>query len=320
MKIVIPGGSGHVGTVLARAFHPQHDVVVLSRTPTKAPWRVERWDGKNLGEWTKEVNGADVVINLAGRSVDCRYTALNRREIMESRVDSVHALGDAIIRATNPPSVWLQASTATIYAHTFDRGNDEATGVLGGDEPGAPEEWNFSIKVATAWEGAVDEFHLPSTRVVKMRSAMTMSPDRGSVFDTLSRLVRFGLGGTVGSGKQFVSWVHKEDFVRAVRFLIQRSDLSGVVNIASPNPLPYREFMKNLREAWGTRLGLPATEWMLEVGTFLLGTESELVLKSRRVIPGILAKSGFEFEYPEWKQAAKDLSEKWRLEHRRWEG
>jgi uncharacterized protein (TIGR01777 family) len=314
MKIVMPGGSGQVGTVLARAFHAGgHEVVILSRRASnKFDWRVAEWDAKNQGAWTAELEGADVVINLAGRIVNCRYNAENRREIMDSRVDSTRAVGEAITKAKNPPRVWLQSSTATIYAHRFDAPNDELTGIIGGTESSAPDTWNFSIEVAKNWEAAANSFVLPDTRLVLMRSAMTMSPDRGGIFDVMRALVSKGLGGTAADGRQYISWIHDQDFIRAVNWLIERAELSGAVNIASPNPLPNKEFMRLFREAWGTKIGLPANRLMLEVGAFLMRTETELILKSRRVVPVRLLESGFEFEFPEWKDAVQDLCERWR--------
>lgn len=313
MKIVIPGGSGQVGTMLARSFH-QHgnDVVILSRKAQQMPWRTVVWDAKTLGPWVAEIEGADVVINLAGRSVDCRYTPENRRQIMDSRVHSTYAIGQAIAQSTRPPRVWLQAATATIYAHRFDAPNDEATGIIGGNEPNAPSSWNFSISVAQAWEQSTNEANTPLTRKVLLRSAMTMSPDPGGIFSVLLRLVRFGLGGKIGDGKQFISWIHDQDFIHAINWLIEHEELDGPVNVASPNPLPYAGFMRELRKASGMPIGLPATEWMVEIGTRLLGTESELVLKSRRVVPGKLLDSGFQFQFPTWPEAADNLCQRWR--------
>jgi uncharacterized protein (TIGR01777 family) len=308
MKIVMPGGSGQVGTVLARAFaRDGHDVVVLSRRPSARPWRVATWDGATLGDWARELDGADVVINLTGRSVNCRYTAANRRDILESRVRSTRAVGEAIAQSRRPPRVWLQASTATIYAHRYDAANDERTGVIGGQEPDAPETWRFSIDVARAWEDTFRNAPVASTRKVLMRSAVTMSPDAGGPFDVLINLVQFGLGGTVGDGQQFVSWVHHEDVVRAVRWLIERDDIDGAINIAAPEPLPNAEFMRVLREAAGARLGVPVRGWMLDLGARLKRTETELVLKSRRVVPARLIDGGFHFRYPCWAGAARDL-------------
>jgi uncharacterized protein (TIGR01777 family) len=317
MKIAIPGGSGQVGTVLARAFHRVgHDVVVFSRYPDARPWRVVQWDALTYGPWTEEIDGCDVVINLTGRNVNCRYTAPNRREILESRVLSTRAVGQAIAQAARPPRVWLQASTATIYAHRYDGGHDEASGVLGGGEPDAPETWRFSIDVARAWEQAFDDAHVEGTRKVALRSAMTMSPDAGGIFDTLLGLVRRGLGGHAGDGRQFMSWMHHADFVRAIGWLIDREDIHGVVNLAAPNPLPNAEFMRVLREASGVRFGLPASRWMLAVGAVLLRTETELILKSRRVVPARLLEHGFTFEFPVWHDAARDLCREWRLRQR----
>ena len=311
MKIVIPGGSGQVGAILARAFvADHHDVVVLSRHPAQAPWRTIVWDAETLGDWAHELEGADAVINLAGRSVNCRYTPENRRLILDSRVKSTQVVGQAIAQASQPPRIWLQASTATIYAHRVDAPNDEATGILGGQEPGAPDTWRFSIDVAKAWERAANEARTPRTRKVLLRSAMTMSPDRGGIFDTLLRLARFGLGGSVAGGRQYVSWVHDQDFVRAIFWLLARHDFEGIVNVASPNPLPYAEFMRALREAWGMPIGLPATRWMVELGAWALGTETELVLKSRRVVPGRLLQAGFTFQYADWPAAAHDLCQR----------
>jgi len=313
MKIVIPGGSGQVGTILARSFHADgHDVVVLSRASRKFPWRTVAWDGESLGQWAQELEGVDAVINLAGRSVNCRYHAKNRRAIMESRVRSTTVLGRAISEAKRPPHVWLQASTATIYAHRFDAANDDEGGILGGNEPNAPDTWRFSIEVAKAWERAFDEASTPKTRKVAMRSAMTMSPDRGGIFAVLLGLVCRGLGGRVGDGRQFVSWIHEADFVRTVRWLIENEAISGPVNLAAPNPLPQAEFMRVLRHAWGVSIGLPTPKWLLEIGAFLIRTESELILKSRRVVPGRLVQHGFSFQFPTWPDAARDLCLRWR--------
>ncbi|MDB5311050.1 MAG: hypothetical protein JWO38_5252 [Gemmataceae bacterium] len=313
MKVVIPGGSGQVGAIVARHFHAGgHEVVVLSRSPASAAWRVVPWDAVTVGPWAAELDGADVVINLAGRSVNCRYTAANRRAILDSRVESTRAVGRAIVRAARPPRVWLQAGTATIYAHSLDAPNDEDTGAVGGSEPDAPDTWKFSIDVATAWERALAEAETPGTRKVSLRAAMTMSPGHGGVFDVLLRLVRWGLGGRAGDGRQYVSWVHDRDFVRAVSWLIDHADLAGPVNICAPNPLPNAEFMRALRGAWGVRFGLPAARWMLEPGTWALRTETELVLKSRRVVPGRLLRSGFAFDFPTWPEAAGDLCRRWR--------
>lgn len=260
-----------------------------------------------MGEWASAIDGADVVINLAGRSVNCRYNQKNLDEMMTSRTRSVDVIGRAILQSAHPPKIWLQSSTATIYKHRYDAANDEYTGILGGDEPGAPRTWNASIEIAKAWERATNEARTPDTRKVLMRSAMTMSPDSGSVFDVFSALARKGLGGRLGDGKQYVSWIHQDDFARAVSFLIEHEDLTGPVNICSPNPLPQEQFIRILREAWGVKFGFPAPAPLVELGTWAMKTESELVLKSRRVVPTRLLENGFEFKFPTWKDAVEDL-------------
>lgn len=302
-----------LGHILARAFaRDGHEIVILSRRSGPSPWRVVEWDGASISAWTREIDGADLVINLGGRSVNCRYTPKNREEIMTSRIASTRVLGQAIAAAARPPAVWLQSSTATIYAHRYDAPNDEATGIVGGLEPNAPAAWRFSIDVATAWERTFDQAETPRTRKVALRTAIVMSPARGGAFDVLLGLVRHGLGGTNGDGQQFVSWIHEDDFVRAVRWVAAQQNASGVVNLASPNPLPNAAFMRAIREAWGTRIGLPSPAWMLEIGAWFLRTETELVLKSRRVVPRRLIEAGFAFTWPDWPAAARDLVSRWR--------
>jgi uncharacterized protein len=308
LRIVILGGSGQVGTIVARHFQSQgHDVVVCARSASPAPWRIVPWDAATLNRWTAELENADLVLNLAGRNVNCRYTESNRREIKASRTRTTRLLGEAISQLNHPPKIWMNASTATIYRHALDRPMDEATGEIGGNEPDAPSTWRFSIDVATSWENEFFAAKTPATRKIALRSAMVMSPDRDGIFDTLLRLVRLGLGGASGSGRQFVSWIHDQDFLRSIQYLIDHDDLDGAINIASPHPLPNAEFMADLRKAWGTRIGLPATRWMLELGAVLLRTETELILKSRRVIPGRLLTQGFQFAFPTWNRAARDL-------------
>ena len=298
-----------MGTVLARAFHERGaEVVVLSRTENnERPWRTVKWDGETLGEWAAEFEGADTIINLAGQSVNCRYTPENRRVIIDSRVKSTRIVGQAIAETDHAPRVWLQASTATLYAHRYDAANDEASGIIGGSESNAPDTWRFSIDVVKKWERELNAAATPNTRKVLMRSAIVMTPDGGGPFDMLLRLVRFGLGGRFGDGKEFVSWIHDRDFVRAVDYLIQNEELDGPVNLASPNPLTNSEFMRAIRQAWGISFGLPASKWMLELGAFVLRSETELMLKSRRVVPTRLLQSGFTFQFPSWPEAAADL-------------
>jgi uncharacterized protein (TIGR01777 family) len=318
LRIVLPGGSGQVGQMLARYLQERgHFVTVLTRGPYTAPWQTVHWDGEEIGPWVETLEGADVCINLAGRSVNCRYHAENRREIYNSRIGTTRLLNRVIAGLDHPPRVWLNASTATIYRHALDRPMDEATGELGGHElisrkRRAPDTWNFSVGVAKDWESAFFETPTPRTRKVALRSAIVFSPVPGSTFAIFLNLVRVGLGGAQGNGRQFVSWIHESDFARAIEFLIARDDIGGPVNIAAPNPLPNREFMEALRDAWEMPNGLPAPWPLLEIGMLLLRTESELVLKSRRVIPGRLLEAGFEFDFRNWPEAADDLVRQWK--------
>lgn len=318
MRIVLPGGSGLVGQLLARHFQEGgHHVTVLTRGPYTAPWQTVHWDGEHAGPWVETLEGADVCINLAGRSVNCRYSARNRQQIYGSRIHSTRLVGQIIAGLENPPRVWMNASTATIYRHALDRPMDEDSGEMGGYETitgtrPAPETWNFSVQVARDWESALFEAPTPRTRKIALRTSIVFSPTPGSVFAIFSRLVRMGLGGTQGNGRQFVSWIHATDFARAVAFLIEHEDIDGPVNLAAPHPLPNREFMAAFREAWDMPNGLWAPAPVIEIGSFVMRTESELVLKSRCVIPGKLLDAGFRFEFPEWPAAAEDLVRQWR--------
>jgi len=319
-RILLAGGRGFLGNALAKRFlAQQREVVVLTRSPqARTDGATEiAWDAKSAGAWTKFLDGAEAVINLTGRSVDCRYTKKNRREIIASRVDSTRAIGEAIARCANPPGVWLNASSATLYKHTFDQAMDEAGPT--GSTPEAKDE--FSIEVIRQWEAALNADYRAQqkessrsllssadagTRKIALRITLVLGA-AGGVFPVLRRLTRFGLGGRMGSGRQFVSWIHVADFCRAVEWLITHDDLSGPVNLAAPTPLPNAEMMKLFRKVFGVPFGLPATEWMLEVGAFFLRTETELILKSRRVVPGRLLASGFEFQFPELGEALRDL-------------
>ena len=305
-RIILAGGSGFLGTALARRFAARGDeVVVVTRAPKPRTDGVREvsWDAKSAGEWASLVDGAGVVLNLTGKSVDCRYTEKNRRAIIASRVDSTRAIGEAIARSSKPPRVWLNASSATLYKHAPDRPTDESGPT--GATPDAHDE--FSIEVIREWERALDEAHTPETRKIALRITMVFGSTAG-VFPVLRRLTRFGLGGKMGSGRQFVSWIHEEDFCRAIEWLLDHDDLSGPINLAAPNPLTNAEMMRLMRQTCGMPIGLPATEWMLEIGAFFLRTETELILKSRRVVPGRLLASDFQFRFPTLENALRDLS------------
>lgn len=304
-KMVIAGGSGFLGRTLAQWFSDRGmEVVVLSRRPVHIPGaRTVLWDGKTFGAWCGEVEGAEVVVNLAGRSVNCRYNEANRKEILDSRVLTTRILGEAIQGCATPPSLWINSSTATIYRHTFGEPHDE------NGETGAAIEAKdaFSIEVARAWEQAFDEAACPETRKVVLRTAVVIDREPGTAYSILRRLARLGLGGPVGDGRQYFSWIHTADFCRALEWIVEHQECRGIYNVSAPHPLCNREMMAELRRAVGMPIGLPATHWMLEIGTFLLRTEAELVIKSRRVVSGRLAKEGFVFEYPRFADAVRAL-------------
>jgi uncharacterized protein (TIGR01777 family) len=312
-RIVLAGGSGLLGRLLAEQLLAKgNDVVVLSRSAPEGNQKAKsedrkvrfaQWDARSVGGWDKELDGAFAVINLTGRSVNCRYNENNRRDILESRVLSTRAIGEAISKCAYPPKVWLNASTATIYKHSLEKPMDENAEMAATAD--AKDE--FSVEVAMAWEKALFESHTPKTRKVALRIAMVLCDEEGSVFPVLRGLVRRGLGGPMAHGNQYVAWIHETDFCRAIQWIIERDDLTGGVNIAAPNPITNRDMMRILRQVCRVPIGLPATRLMLEIGAFFMRTETELMLKSRRAIPGKLLAQGFRFEFPQFEQAARDL-------------
>jgi uncharacterized protein (TIGR01777 family) len=301
--ILLPGGTGFLGRYVAQYFARQNwRVVVLSRSrqETSDPLiDYQLWDGATMGAWADSFNGTDIVLNLAGRTVNCRYTAGNRQQIYESRLKSTRAVGAAIAACTDPPLLWINSSSATIYRHAQDRAMDESTGDIG---------TGFSVDVCQKWEMTLwDAATRSDVRKVALRSAMVFGTG-GGVFDAFHRIVTLGLGGTLGRGDQFVSWVHAEDFARSIQWILTHPALDGPINVASPNPVPNAVFMKTFREVCNRPFGLPATDWMLEIGAFLLRTETELLLKSRRVVPEKLIDSGFSFQYPELREALEQIT------------
>jgi len=309
-RIILAGGSGFLGRVLVSALlEAGYEIVVLTRAPRKTEDGVfcVAWNGNSLGNWVSCLEGARAVVNLAGRSVNCRYHARNRQAILDSRVQSTRVLGEAIGQCVQPPPVWLNSSTATLYKHSLDQAMDETSGIIAA----TPEARDaFSVEVALAWESAFDEACTPLTRKVALRTAMVFGPVNGGVFRVLRRLVRLGLGGPMAGGRQFVSWIHESDFANAVQWLIERDGISGPVNLAAPNPLPNREMMEIFRSVCGVRFGLPATRWQLELGAWLLRTETELIIKSRRVTPGRLQAAGFQFAFPNLNEALLDIEQR----------
>ena len=293
-KLILAGGGGFLGGVLADHFSARGmEVVILTRNPRRRTGLVReaRWDGAAVGDWRKELEGARALINLAGLSVNCRYHACNRKLLLDSRLDSTRVLGEAIGRCAHPPSVWLNSSTATIYKHTFGPTWDE-----GGEIGGCAEAKDvFSVYVAAEWERVFNEANTPRARKVALRTAMVLGHGRNSVLPNLLRLARLGLGGSLAGGRQFVSWIHQEDFCRAVEWILEHDNLNGAVNLAAPNPVTNAEFMATIRRVCHVPFGLPAPRWLLEVGAFFLRTETELLIKSRRVASSKLRCSGFTF-------------------------
>jgi uncharacterized protein (TIGR01777 family) len=290
MKIMIAGGSGYCGLLLTSHFAAAgHQVVILSRRHSPITGAtVLVWDGETGGDWAAALEGADAVINLAGRSVNCRYSAANCTEIYASRLDSTRILGEAISGCATPPPVWLNASSATIYRHAEDRPMDEETGEIGK---------GFSVDVCQRWERELFRAPTPRTRRVALRTAMVFAREPGGVWDAFAGLTRCGLAGPMAGGRQYVSWIHGEDFCRAIEWIMTHNALYGPINVAAPQPLTNRDFLRAARRAMGQPIGLPASRWMLEVGALIRGTETELLLKSRRVVPGKLLESGFTFRY-----------------------
>lgn len=306
-RIVLAGGSGFIGSFLQKRLAADgYAVVVLTRFPHDSKDGISQhlWDGETVGDWASELESATALINLTGRSVNCRYNEKNRREILDSRVDSTRVLGEAVARSEDPPPVWLNASTATIYKHTFEQPMTEANGVI----EATPEAKDaFSITVARAWEQALNEAQTPKTRKVAMRTAMVFAANEGGVYRTLRSLARWGLGGPIAGGHQMISWVHEDDFCRALEWLIEHDDLSGPVNVASPNPLPQRDMMRIILRERGMPFGMHATRRMLEIAAFIHRTEAELILKSRYVVPAKLVESGFGFHYSKMEEAVHEI-------------
>jgi uncharacterized protein (TIGR01777 family) len=304
-RIVLAGGSGVLGRLLARTLAGKgHEIIVLTRSPhVGGESRQVEWDARTLGVWRQELEGAAAVINLTGRSVNCRYSAVNRRLILESRVLSTRVLGEAIAGCAAPPPTWLNASTATIYKHSFEQTMDE-TGEIAADNDAKDE---FSVEVAQAWEQALAEAPTPNTRKIPLRIGIVFLKEQGTIFSILRRLVRLGLGGSMAGGRQFVSWIHQQDFYRAVEWILDHPALHGPVNVVAPNPVTNREMMAVFRKVCGQSMGLPAARWMLEIGAFVMRTETELMIKSRRAVPAKLLDAGFQFHFPTFHAALEEI-------------
>ena len=323
-KIVIAGGTGFIGQAMAAYFGKENQVVIIGRQSVNSHNNsytkqllqpadgynitYRRWDGEHQEKhWTSELEAADIVINLAGKSVNCRYTEKNKQEIFSSRINATKALGEAVRNCTVPPKLWINAASATIYRHAQDHPQDEYNGEMHND---------FSVQVCELWEKTFTEQRTPFTRKITLRMAITLG--QGGVMAPYFNLLKFGLGGRQGNGRQMYSWVHIEDVCRIVEWMQAHADLEGIYNCAAPNPVTNDFFMQTLRAATGTRLGLPAYDWMLAIGARLIGTEKELLLKSRWVIPTKLLQTGFTFRYPTLAEAISQIvqhtdSHKYRL-------
>lgn len=300
--IAILGANGFLGQVTARFFAEAgwNTIGFIRNTNvTTGCHQNIFWNSESPEKMAHHLEGTDAVVNLAGRSVDCRYNRPNKAEILRSRLDTTQALATAIARCQQPPKAWLNAASATIYEASYEAPQTEAKGTIGS---------GFSVSVCRAWENAFFESHLPHTRKVALRTSLVLGHGRNSVYPSLAQLTRLGLGGTIGDGRQMVSWIHELDFARALAFLIENESLEGVVNLAAPAPLPNREFMRSLREQLGRTIGVPTPRWLLQVGTFLLRTEPELVLKSRYVFPEKLMNERFLFRFPFIDEAFGDLA------------
>lgn len=294
--MMVAGANGFMGRYLSRYFIDKGwRVFGLARRMKGLAVGVEflEWDGVTLDEgWADVLEKVDVLINLAGRTVNCRYNDENKRQILDSRVKSTRVLGEAVAGCENPPSVWMNASTATIYADTRVKAHTESEGVIGE---------GFSVEIAKAWEGAFDAVDVGDVRMIALRTAIVMGEEEGTVLEVLRGLARKYLGGTMGDGGQMVSWIHVDDFCRAMEWMIENEGASGVYNVAAPSAMTNAEMMRRVREQVGVSFGVPAYKWMLEVGAFFMRTETELILKSRWVYPERLLEEGFEFEHVDFE-------------------
>ena len=290
-KVVIAGGTGFIGQYFEKQFHSMgYDVLVISRSNEHINWH-------NKGEIKEALEGAELLVNLAGKSVNCRYNASNKLEIVMSRTETTAILGNALLECTAPPPLWINSSTATIYRHAEDRPMTEKKGEIGS---------GFSVDVAKVWEETFFNFELPHTRQIALRIAIVLGKS-GGVMTPYKNLVTFGLGGYQGSGRQMFSWIHIEDLYEIILFLKEREDLAGVFNCSSPHPVTNRELMVHLRNSMNRKIGLPTPAWMLKAGAVLIRTEPELVLKSRWVLPERLEQAGYTFKYKNLEDALKEI-------------
>ncbi|NQX57131.1 TIGR01777 family protein [Pedobacter panaciterrae] len=287
-KIVIAGGTGFLGSAIIKAF-PDYEIVLLTRTIRKNEQNIRYilWDAKNIGNWTKELEGSKAIINLVGRSVNCRYTDANKQEIIDSRVDATLIIGKAIGELNKPPEVWVNAGSAAIFGNSGDEVKVEDS----------PTGSGFSPEVCKAWEKAFDRYDTPKTRKVFLRIGMVLQQN-GGILKPFLNMAKFGLGGKIGTGNQYMTWIHEQDFTDLIRYTILDADFKGIVHAASPFPVTNKEFMKTIRQSVNIPFGLPNPAIFIKIGAVFIGTEAELVLSGRRVVSSVLEKNGFKFKYP----------------------
>ncbi|WP_288882379.1 TIGR01777 family oxidoreductase [Pedobacter panaciterrae] len=287
-KIIIAGGTGFLGSAIIKAF-PDYEIVVLTRTIRKNEQNIRYilWDAKNIGNWTKELEGSKAIVNLVGRSVNCRYTNANKQEIIDSRVDATLIIGKAIGELNKPPEVWVNAGSAAIFGNSGDEVKVEDS----------PTGSGFSPEVCKAWEKAFDRYDTPKTRKVFLRIGMVLQQN-GGILKPFLNMAKFGLGGKIGTGNQYMTWIHEQDFTDLIRYTILDADFKGIVHAASPFPVTNKEFMKTIRQSVNIPFGLPNPAIFIKIGAVFIGTEAELVLSGRRVVSSVLEKNGFKFKYP----------------------
>jgi len=298
-KIVLAGGNGYLGTVLAAHFKDVADeVVILSRKPRIAHGNISTvvWDAKQEGDWCAALQGADLLVNLCGKNVNCRYNEKNRKEIIASRVVPTTLLGIVVAKLDDRPKVWINVTSATIYRHAEDRSQDEVTGEIGD---------GFSIEVCKAWEQAFFASVTPHTRKIALRMGIVLGNSDG-VFPRLLNMVKLGLGGQQGNGRQYVAWIHEQDVAGITEWLLDNPKIDGIVNGTAPAPVKNKELMHTICKASHIPFGLPAPKWLLEIGAIVIGTETELILKSRWVVPSRLLNEGYVFKYPEIGEAVEE--------------
>ena len=299
-KIVLAGGNGYLGRVLANYYKDKaNEIIILNRKEkqTEQNIRTVVWDGKSRGKWAAELVNADMLINLCGKSVNCRYTEKNKAEIFASRLIPTELLGIVIKDMLEPPKLWINVTSATIYRHAEDHPQDEETGEIGD---------GFSVEVCKAWETAFNKYETPKTRKVTLRMGIVLGSNE-SVFPRLLNLVKMGIGGKQGNGNQYFSWIHEHDVARVTEWFLDNPKLKGTFNCTSPNAIKNNELMMTIRKAYDIPFGFPAPKWLLEAGAIVIGTETELILKSRWVMPKRLLDSGFEFQFATIGKAAKDI-------------